>query len=95
MAKQSVRRAGSTPRPPNNLKQFRIEEGVDRSDLARTADVADKTVERVEAGRESRMTTLYKILNGLNALRNQNRRAVDYSFQEVFPNHAGGIESDR
>lgn len=89
MRKNPARRRAERSNRPSNLKRIRTEEGIDRSDLAKAADVADRTVDRVETGEEAspRATTLYKILNGLNGLRNKNRRKTDYGFREVFPNH--------
>ena len=90
MAKSPTRaRRKRAPLLTNNLKDFRIEEGIKRSVLAREAEVADKTVQRVESGDLSTRVTQYKLLNGLNVLRNKNRRPSDYTFKEVFPNHKG------
>jgi DNA-binding XRE family transcriptional regulator len=87
MVRNQNRRRGLPPKRLIHLKRIRIKEGINRSDLARKAEVADKTVQRVEAGKESQAVTLYKILNGLNTLRNKDKRGSDYSFREVFPNH--------
>jgi predicted transcriptional regulator len=87
-----LRRAAAGRRPPglpNNLESIRTEEGIKRAALARQAELADKTVKRVEDGDESTAVTLHSILNALNALRKKPKRATDYTFKEVFPNHKG------
>jgi transcriptional regulator with XRE-family HTH domain len=87
MVKTRTRRRGEAKRLTNNLKRIRTEEGIDRADLSREAKVADKTVERVEAGQGARPATLYKIFNALNVLRNKSLQSSGHTFKQVFPNN--------
>ncbi len=85
-SKNRPRRA-KPKRAPNHLEEFRTLEGIRRAALAREAEVVDNTVKRVESGDESTAATLHGLLIALNALRKRKRRATDYTFKEVFPNH--------
>lgn len=89
MRKSPTRKRSELSKRPSNLKRIRTENGIERSVLARTAGVADRTIERIENGEETthRTATLYKILNALNRLRDKNLGSNPYEFKEVFPNH--------
>jgi len=87
MVKSRTRGRGEPKRFPNNLKRILPQEGIYRADLSREAQISVKTIERVEAGEGARLTTLYRILNALNALRNKKRNSGDYTFKQVFPNN--------
>ena len=87
MVKSRTRGRGEENPLTNNLKRILTEEGIYRANLAREAEISEKTIERVEAGIGVRLTTLYRILNALNVLRNKNRNRSDYTFKQVFPNN--------
>ena len=87
MVKSRTRGRGEATTLTNNLKRILTEEGIYRADLARQARISDKTVERVETGKSTRLTTLYRILHALNALRNKTGSRGDYTFKQVFPNN--------
>ena len=66
----------------NNLKDVRIREGLNKTELANASGISTRTITRVEEGlRSVAPTTLYKILNGLNKKRSRN---LEYTFEEVF-----------
>jgi predicted transcriptional regulator len=87
MVKSRTRGRDESPRRPNHLKRILTQEGIYKADLSRKAEISVKTIERVEAGEDARPTTLYRILNALNVLRNKNRNPSDYTFKQVFPNN--------
>jgi transcriptional regulator with XRE-family HTH domain len=87
MVKSRTRGRGEPKPLTNNLKRILTEEGIYRANLAREADISEKTIERVEAGKGGRPTTLYRILNALNVLRNKSRNNIDYTFKQIFPNN--------
>ncbi len=87
MVKSRTRGRGEAKPLTNNLNRILTQEGIYRADLSRAGDISVKTIERVEAGQSARLTTLYRILNALNVLRNKNRSSVDYTFKQVFPNN--------
>ena len=54
----------------NRAKDLRLELGLTRVELARLADLSEKTLDRVERGAQSfRETTYRKIFNALNKAR--------------------------
>ena len=87
MVKPRTRGRGEAKTLTNNLKRVVTEEVIFSTDLDRQARISDKTVERVEAGKSTRPTTLYRILHALNALRNKTGDRSDYTFKQVFPNN--------
>lgn len=64
----------------NKLKEIRIKGGLTVTEFARKANVATRTITRIEAGEgNSKIETLNRIVNTLNELLNKN-----YSFEEIF-----------
>jgi len=70
---------------PNRLQEIRICEGLSVVELARLAELSDRTIRDIEKGRRpGKDLTAHKILIGLN--RNPKRvRKEEYAFEEVFP----------
>lgn len=67
-------------RQKNRLKEIRISEGITASALAKSSDVATRTIARAEKGEKMpKEVTLYKIVKGLNRLTGKN-----FSFQELY-----------
>lgn len=66
----------------NKLRTIRVDEGLDKAELARLSDVSERTIREIENGNQSREETLRRIVNGLN--RNPKRKK-EYEFEEVFP----------
>jgi len=83
----------ATDRPRNNrIKDLRLELGLTRVELAKLADLSEKTVDRAEHGKQDlRETTCRKIFNALNKARaKESLRALAY--QDLFPKQdAGGV----
>jgi len=71
--------------PENNVHRFREEAGCSKADLAKVAELSEKTVARVERRKQVfRRTTYYKILNALNQVRQ--RAGLDkVTFEELYP----------
>ena len=64
----------------NKLKEIRVREGLTITELSRKANIATRTITRIENGEgNSKIETLNKILKNLNELTNKN-----YRFEEVF-----------
>ena len=77
-----------TPRwgPRNNhVKELRLELGLTRVELAKLADLSEKTVDRAERGtKDLRETTYRRIFNALNKARaRESLRALMY--RDLFP----------
>jgi DNA-binding XRE family transcriptional regulator len=64
------------------LRQAREQEGLSRPELAREAEVADKTLQRAEAGEKLAPRTRHKILNGFNR---RPTRLRTYEMKDLFP----------
>lgn len=67
---------GKTP-----LRQAREREGLTRMDLARIAGLAEKTLQRAEAGEEVSVVTQNRIINALNR---RTERLRDYDVADLF-----------
>ena len=66
--KQSGSHSGKTKsraKPPNGVREARIERMMSKAELARRAGLSVLTIDRVEKGLESRMDTKRKILEAL------------------------------
>ncbi len=64
----------------SNLKEIRIKEGLTVTELAKKANIATRTITRIENNEgNSKIETLNRILRNLNELTNKN-----YSFEQVF-----------
>ena len=67
----------------NRVKESREAEAISRSEFARKAGIADRTLKRVEEGNSNHTTvTKNKILNVFNRLENKRR---DYALAFLFP----------
>jgi predicted transcriptional regulator len=73
MTKSKLRSTGgksAEAAPGNHVKNLRVELGLTRVELAKLADLSEKTVDRVERGNQAfRETTYRKIFNALNKAR--------------------------
>ncbi len=68
----------------NHLKRYRQSAGLSIAELAREADVSDKTIRKIENRLiPGKVETKVKIVIGLNSLAKR-----DYQIKEIFPNVA-------
>lgn len=70
------------PDNASQLQRLRESAGLSRAELARAAQVSDRTVKRAEDGEELRTATRYKIIRGLSEL---SKRDSPYELDDVFP----------
>jgi predicted transcriptional regulator len=88
MKKAPSKKAVVAPPPipnPNHLQQYREELGLPKTELARLADLTDKTIGRVEKAKEAfRRVTYRKILIALNKARKSEAMAP-LELSDVFP----------
>jgi predicted transcriptional regulator len=75
-----------SPTPPtNNLHQYREELGLSKVDLARLAELSDKTIARIEKKKEVfRSITYRRIFNALNKVRRKEGLS-ELDFEQLFP----------
>jgi ribosome-binding protein aMBF1 (putative translation factor) len=64
-AKQASKQQKKSAKPPNGVREARIERMMSKAELARRAGLSVLTIDRVEKGLESRMDTKRKILEAL------------------------------
>lgn len=64
----------------SRLRRVREHEGLSRAELARLADVAERTLQRCESGQQVMGITKHKVLNALN--RRDGLR--DYTLADLF-----------
>lgn len=67
------------------LRRIRQSAGLSRAQLARAADVSDRTVKRAEDGEKIRRETQFRIVHGLNDL---SKHDPPYELEDVFPDEA-------
>jgi len=68
--RQSTKRSSADGGHDNRVKNLRVELGLSRVQLAKLADLSEKTLDRVERGNQAfRETTYRKVFNALNKAR--------------------------
>jgi predicted transcriptional regulator len=91
MSPRSTEHHASDQPRSNRVKDLRLELGLTRVELAKLADLSEKTVDRVERGKQDlRETTYRKIFNALNKARI--KESLDaLAYQDLFlEQEAGG-----
>lgn len=67
----------------NRVMEARLQEGMSRADLAKSSDLTEPTIQRVEKGNENVSSlTKNKIVNGFNSRPNRKR---EYTYEYLFP----------
>lgn len=69
--------------PPNRVQEVRESEGLSRAALARSAGMADRTLQRMESGAQVAEATKGKLVKALNRLPDKLR---DYTVDYLFSN---------
>jgi len=84
MSPRSTRRHSPVGAQDNRVKDLRFELGLTRVELAKLADLSEKTVDRVERANQAfRETTYRKIFNALNKARAKEGLST-LAYQDLF-----------
>ena len=68
---------------PNRVREVRDKEAISKADLARKADLSERTIKRVEDGKcDCAPLTKHKIVRAFNNLVN---KQLDYTIEYLFP----------
>jgi len=92
MSPRPTRRHAPGGKRESHVKDLRVELGLTRVELAKLAELSDKTVDRVERGNQAlRETTYRKIFNALNKARAKEGLSA-LAYQDLFRNeNAKGV----